>query len=73
MDDVKIGDVVQLKSGSLPMVVTEHGEDGKVVCRYWNGQGFVTETLPPEALKSSDPIALTSSIKMVQFQSGHGG
>lgn len=49
------GDVVELKSGSVPMTVSSISEDGSIVCHYFDytKHEMVTVTLAAPELKIS--------------------
>jgi uncharacterized protein YodC (DUF2158 family) len=51
----KPGDVVELRSGSVPMTINSVGDDGAVVCHYFDftKHEMVTVTLTAAELKIS--------------------
>jgi uncharacterized protein YodC (DUF2158 family) len=55
---IKLGDVVQLKSGGPKMTATEVGNDGlgtpTVWCVWFEGNKRIEGTFPPAALKVVD-------------------
>lgn len=48
--DIKVGDVVVLKSGSMKMTVVWIGTEGLVEVAWWTGSGISKWKFPPEAL-----------------------
>jgi uncharacterized protein YodC (DUF2158 family) len=48
----KVGDVVELKSGSPDMTVTELKDNGDLVCRWFAGGKAQEDVFPPDAVKS---------------------
>jgi uncharacterized protein YodC (DUF2158 family) len=56
-DNLKAGDVVQLKSGGPKMTVTQAGKDSTgaltVWCAWFEGTMQKNATFPPEALKQA--------------------
>lgn len=52
MVNLQAGAVVELKSGSVPMTVTQILDDGRLVCRWMDPEGKVQKDyFPPAALQ----------------------
>lgn len=52
---MNIGDVVYLKSGGIPMTVTEILQDGKIGAHWQFGAQLMGATFPADALTADDP------------------
>jgi len=59
---LKVGDIVELKSGSPKMTATEVIALGKVRCSWFVGNKYMTNIFPSKALKISgrDPAMLNA-------------
>lgn len=55
MENLKIGDTVQLKSGGPVMTVGEQAGSGKYSCTWFDGATVKHELFPPEQLKKVEP------------------
>ena len=53
--NLKVGDVVELRSGSVPMTINSIGDDGAVICHYYDfaKHEMVTVTLTTAELRIS--------------------
>lgn len=51
LDDIKIGDIVQLNSGGAKMTVLDVTRSGSVICAWQTPTESHVETFPAEALK----------------------
>lgn len=74
MTELKLGDIVLLKSGSLPMTVTSLGgkmPNGgtKADCSYFDGNKIVTWSGVDLALKAStSSLTVSASEKLVRYR-----
>ena len=54
MPQLKIGDVVQLKSGGPVMTVDSEGADGHLVCQWFEGSDVKKATFPIASLQAAE-------------------
>ena len=56
MEDLEIGDVVELSSGGPKMTVHSLVSDGDVVCQWFEGNEVHEENFPKEVLRSVERV-----------------
>jgi uncharacterized protein YodC (DUF2158 family) len=54
MTQLKIGDVVKLKSGGPMMTVYSEGEDGHLVCQWFEGSDVKSASFPTASLQAAE-------------------
>lgn len=64
MSDFKLGDVVQLKSGSLPMTVRAVTGDGKYFCEWTRGVGTSDGTFLGSSLTLAEALDVDDVVRM---------